>query len=101
MMRAKWPEDYDRKPKLTLAGGTATRKLCEPTPGNVIDFKPLNRGYTKLKTVSIVLADAMDLSTEDRATLARYLTTLATAEIELDSDSVRAASGAELRKMMG
>ena len=44
-----------------------------------------------MTTVSSVLADAMDLSTEDRATLARYLSMLATAEIELDSGSVRAA----------
>jgi hypothetical protein len=54
-----------------------------------------------MTTVASVLADAMDLTADDRATLARYLSTLATAEIELDSGSVRAASDAELRKMMG
>lgn len=54
-----------------------------------------------MNAVSSVLADAMDLTADDRATLTRYLATLANAEIELDSDSVRAASDADLRTMMG
>lgn len=54
-----------------------------------------------MSTVSSVLADAMDLTADDRATLARYLTTLTVGEIELDGDSVRAASDADLRTMMG
>ncbi|NMW23314.1 hypothetical protein HFP05_02545 [Rhodanobacter denitrificans] len=63
-------------------------------------FKPRNRGNI-MATVSSVLADAMNLTADDRATLARYLITLTVGEIELDSDSVRAASDADLCKMMG
>ena len=54
-----------------------------------------------MATLSSVLADAMDLTAEDRATLTRYLATIQRAGIELDSDSVRAGSDDELRKIFG
>ena len=49
-----------------------------------------------MATLSSVLADAMDLTAEDRATLTRYLATIQRAGIELDSDSVRAGSDEEV-----
>ncbi|WP_296280269.1 hypothetical protein [Pseudoxanthomonas sp.] len=52
-------------------------------------------------TIQTVLADAMELSADDRAQLARWLTVCVRVDLELEPESVRKASDRDLREMLG